>query len=164
MVVWSTESPRDLITAWRIVKTKYAAQAFDGEGARRYGGRWNSPGTSVVYVAESRALAALEMLVHLQSSEILKSYSLIPVAFPGDLVTSVTREDLPSDWRAFPSPAALQTIGDEWVARSDSLVLKVPSVAIDEEHDYLINPEHSGFPKILIGTPEPFEFDRRLMK
>jgi RES domain-containing protein len=104
------------------------------------------------------------MLVHLGASEILKSYSMIPVAFPGDLVTSVTREDLPSNWRAFPSPAALQTIGDEWVARSDSLVLKVPSVAIDEEHNYLINTEHSDFPRISVGAPEPFEFDRRLMK
>ena len=164
MVVWSTESPRSLITAWRIVKTKYAPQAFDGRAARRYGGRWNSSGTSVVYVAESRALAALEMLVHLQASEILKSYSMIPVAFPADLVTSVTREDLPSDWRAFPSPAALQTIGDEWVARSDSLVLSVPSVAIDEEHNFLINPEHPDFPALSVGSPEPYEFNRRLIK
>jgi len=104
------------------------------------------------------------MLVHLQTSGVLKSYSIIRVAFSGDLLTSVTREDLPSDWRAFPSPAVLQTIGDEWIARSDSLVLKVPSVAIDEEHDYLINPEHSDFPRISVGAPEPFEFDRRLIK
>ena len=138
------------------MKTKYAAHAFDGKGARRYGGRWNSPGTSVVYVAESRALAALEMLVHLQASEILKAYSMISVTFPTDLVTSVTREDLPSEWRAFPSPAALQAIGGEWVARSDSLVLRVPSIAIDEEHDYLINPEHSDFSRISVGAPEQF--------
>ena len=153
-----------MITAWRIVKAKHAAQAFDGKGARRFGGRWNSPGTSVVYVAESRALAALEMLVHLQASEILKSYSMIPVAFPEDLVTSVAPEDLPADWRAFPAPAALQTIGDEWVARSDSLVLSVPSVAIDEEHNFLINPEHPDFPALSVGSPEPFEFNRRLIK
>ena len=60
-------------TGWRIVKTKYAAQAFDGEGARLYGGRWNSPGLRMVYNSENVALAALEILRHLVKSSLFAS-------------------------------------------------------------------------------------------
>ena len=68
------------MTAWRIVKQKYpAAQAFAGEGARLYGGRWNSRGVSVVYAAGSQSLAVLEMLVHLDAADLLQSYVLFAV-------------------------------------------------------------------------------------
>ena len=42
-----------MATGWRIVKSRYASTAFDGEGARLYGGRWNSSGTRMVYSLES---------------------------------------------------------------------------------------------------------------
>ena len=64
------------IAAWRIFKPKHAAMAFTGEGARQFGGRWNSKGTAIVYTAGSAALAALEMLVHIASHELLEAYQL----------------------------------------------------------------------------------------
>ena len=70
-----------IVSAWRIVKARYAAQAFTGEGARTYGGRWNSPGGAVVYVSGSLALATLELLVHLQSREVLGRYVIFEVKF-----------------------------------------------------------------------------------
>ena len=71
-----------MITAWRLVKSRHARAAFDGEGARLYGGRWNSPGTRVAYASDSVALAALEVLAHLQSTAVLQAYSLATIRFP----------------------------------------------------------------------------------
>jgi RES domain-containing protein len=76
-------------TAWRILKTSRTTAAFDCEGARVFGGRWNSPGTAMVYAAESIALAALELLVHLQASHLLASYSVISATFDEGLVEQV---------------------------------------------------------------------------
>ena len=80
--------------AWRIVKASRAASAFDGEGARLYGGRWNSPGHALVYTAENVSLAALELLVHLQESALLASYLLLSVRFPPALVRKLARAGL----------------------------------------------------------------------
>jgi len=151
-------------TSWRIVKTRHLDNAFDGEGARLYGARWNSAGTRVVYTAETRALAALELLVHLQATSALQSYSLVPVRFTSNLVMSLDRGALPPDWRSYPPPRALQTIGDDWCRSHRSAVLKVPSAVVADEHNYLINPAHPRFGEITIGAAEPFAFDNRLFK
>lgn len=149
-------------TAWRIVKTRRAADAFDGEGARKFGGRWNSPGTPMIYTASSQSLAALEMLVHLKSSQILDSYSVFPVTFDEGLVEVVDHGRLPSEWRRAPVPAAVQAIGDEWVEQGRSAVLRVPSVVVPAEWNYLLNPAHADFAAITLGLAAPFEFDPRL--
>jgi RES domain-containing protein len=149
-------------TGWRIVKTKYAAQAFDGEGARLYGGRWNSPGVRMVYTSESLALAALEMLTHLGKSDLLASYSRCAVHFDDSLITSLDRSRLPANWRNYPAPPELQVLGDTWVTRGTSVVLEVPSVLIETESNYLINPLHPDFGSLTIEDVEPFVFDTRL--
>lgn len=149
-------------TSWRIVKSALAARAFDGQGARSYGGRWNSPGTGVVYTAQSEALAALELLVHLQSSRLLRSYASISARFDDALVDAVASSSLPVRWREYPAPAALQEIGDRWVAEQRSAVLRVPSAIVPAEFNYLLNPAHRDFAKVAIGKPSRFEFDRRL--
>lgn len=152
-----------MITAWRITKARYAASAFDGEGARLAGGRWTSPGLAVVYTAENAALAALEMLVHLDAAA-RPAYVLIPCTFPRDIVLRLDRRRLPPAWRSYPAPAALQQLGDAWLKSGASAVLDVPSVVIDMQSNYLLNPGHPAFGKIRIGTPGPFDFDSRLLK
>jgi RES domain-containing protein len=150
------------ISAYRIVKTKWAAFAFDGEGARRNGGRWNSVGTRMVYTAESRSLAALEVLVHLEGPA--RGYSLIRCDIPDDIsVELVADGDLPADWQDSLSPPALATLGDAWVVRGSTAVLKVRSAVVHGEYDYLLNPVHSEFDRIRIHTPEPFLYDARLV-
>ena len=153
-----------MLTAWRLIKTKHLSHAFDGEGPRLYGGRWNSPGTRVVYVSESLALAALEVLVHLQASSVLSAYSAVKVSFDDSLATAVDLSTLPANWRNSPPPAELQAIGDEWVAKGASAVLKVPSAVIDTERNFLINPIHEEFNRIVIEPPQAFEFYSRLRK
>jgi len=146
--------------AWRIVKEKHAATAFSGEGARLYGGRWNSVGTSVVYTSGSKALAALESLVHLNPPVIFR-YVAIPIAFADALVEKAA--GLPADWTEEPPPPATKDIGDLWVKEARSAVLELPSVIIPGEPNFLLNPTHPDFKKIVIGKSEPFSFDPRLL-
>jgi RES domain-containing protein len=150
-------------TGWRIVKTRFVQQAFDGEGARLYGGRWNSPGVRMIYTSESLALAALEILAHLGQSSTLASYSRCAVHFDDALFTSLDRSLLPANWRIYPAPSKLQLIGNMWIAAKTSAVLEVPSVLVETESNYLINPLHPDFGSLVIDPPEPFDFDPRLI-
>ena len=151
-----------MIRAWRIVKTRYSADAFSGEGARLYGGRWNSPGTSMVYTAGSTSLATLELLVHLSTS-VLPLFSICPVDFDDSLVEILDAATLPRDWRQSPPPISLQTLGDDWISRGSSVVLRVPSAIIASESNYLLNPAHKDFKKLVMGSMEVFELDPRLI-
>jgi RES domain-containing protein len=153
-----------MLRAWRICKTRYAASAFTGEGARLYGGRWNSPGTPVAYASESVALATLEVLVGMQDTTLLSSYSLIKLEFAEDLVERLDRRRLPSNWTEHPAAPETQRIGDLWVAKGKSAVLEVPSAVVQAEHNYLLNPTHERFARIVIHRPKPFRLDPRLLK
>jgi len=151
-----------VITAWRIVKRRHSESAFNGEGARLFGGRWNSIGTAVVYAAESRALALLELLAGLGSTSALDPYVLISVTFDEELVESLNLELLPQNWRTSPPPSDVQAIGDSWVAEGRSAILKVPSVVIPEEFNYVVNPLHPDFSSISIGEATTLHLDSRL--
>jgi len=148
--------------AWRIVKARHAATAFTGEGARRYGGRWTSPGRPAVYTSASVALATLEVLVHLDAANLLASYALIPVDIPNRLVEALDPEALPPDWRRFPAPARLQALGDAWLASLRTPALRVPSVVVPTEFNYLLNPQHPDFRKCRVGRARPHLLDPRL--
>jgi RES domain-containing protein len=151
-----------MIRAWRIVKKAFSADAFNGEGARLYGGRWNSAGVAMVYTAGSKSLATLELLVHLDSSAHLPSYSICPVDFDDKLGKVIDSAALPSNWRQSPPPTSLQTIGDEWISHQSSVVLSVASAVVPDEKNYLINPAHRDFKRLAIGAMEPFSLDSRL--
>lgn len=151
-----------MTSAWRIVKAKHAATAFDGEGARLFGGRWNSPGTPLVYLAESRSLALLEVLVHLAGEAVLASYVRFSVEFEDQQCLELDPNLLPEDWRGSPALVALQHIGDEWAKEGRSLLLAVPSAIVPEERLYLLNPRHPELGRVEIGEPEPTHMDVRL--
>ena len=150
------------VTAWRIVKQKNEKTAFSGEGARLYGGRWNSPGTALVYTAQSQSLAALEMLVHLDSADLLGGYVFFDVIIDEAMIAAVDPITLPKNWRAEPGPAKLQALGDAWIAAGTSCVLRVPSSLVPAESNYLLNPKHADFVKLKIGRAVPFRYDARL--
>lgn len=113
--------------------------------ARLFGGRWSSKGVRVVYAAESVALAVLKVLVHLDSGDVLTAYSLCSAEFDDSLVERLDRPALPANWRDYPAPARLQRVGDKWVASGSSAVLEVPSVIVETESNYLLNPAHPDF-------------------
>jgi RES domain-containing protein len=152
-----------VITAWRLVKAKYASHAFDGEGARLYGGRWNSPGIAVTYCSATASLAVLEVFANVQRADLLSRYVLMSCSFDEGLVETVDVAALPANWRHSPSPPELTSIGDDWVRSSRSPVLSVPSAIIEHERNYLINAAHPGFRRIKRSPPEPFSLDLRLL-
>jgi RES domain-containing protein len=148
--------------AFRIVKKSHALTAFSGDGAREYGGRWNHPGVPMVYAAQTRALAALESLAHYAGAERRISFVIFEVEVPDALVMRLPPESLPRDWRSEEPCAATQQLGSEWQRGGDSVALLVPSVLIPQEFCLLLNPEHPRTERVMVGWPEPFEFDARL--
>jgi RES domain-containing protein len=148
---------------YRLVKARYAARALDGSGAKTFGGRWNSPGTALVYASQTIALAALELLVHLGRGEVLNRYRLFTLTVPDLAVLTLDDAALPVDWRADPIPRSTAIIGDRWVTSGRSAALLVPSTVIPRERNCLLNPARPGFAAIAAGaTGEPFGLDPRL--
>lgn len=152
-----------IITAWRIVQTKYAPDAFSGTGAWLEGGRWNPKGVRMVYTSESIALAAFETLVNLPNATLLFNlYARISIEFDEKQVITIDKGSLPANWNASPPTDASQNIGKYWIKNSQSLILCVPSVVVPDECNYLVNPNHADFSTLKIGNTQPFKFDRRL--
>ena len=147
---------------WRIVLDGPAHDAFSGQGAKLYGGRWNSPGHAVVYGSEHKSLAALEQLVHLNPRFENTRFKAFLFQFPDSLLHKIPLADLPANWRQQPPSLPTQQAGDTWVRQRRSAVLAVPSIIIPEELNYLLNPEHPDFRKITIVQPQHFAFDPRL--
>ena len=149
--------------AFRLVKAKHAANAFTGEGARLVGGRWNLPGTPLVYVSETLSLATLETFVHLQPVDRRIRYAWFRLTIP-DSVTVDTPASLPNEWRAEPPTEATQSLGSRWAKQGQTAVLRVPSILVPGEFNLLLNPSHAHFKRIKISAPQPFDFDGRLWK
>lgn len=137
------------VAAYRLVKKKWLEIAFDGEGARLYGGRWSSRGQAGVYLAGSESLAILEVMVHLNDYRQLQHYALLKVCLPEALILSLPLEQLPEDWRDEPAPVSTAEIGDDWLQGGKSLALAVPSVVVPRELNYLLNPHHPQFNNII---------------
>lgn len=151
-----------MIRAWRILKERYADDAFTGEGSRLYGSRWNRPGTRVVHASESLSLATLEILVHLQTSRPLAAYVVFDVAFPEASVTDLDVAALPDNWRGSPAPPETRGLGDAWLRDQASAVLRAPSAILPTEFNYLLNPEHEDFAGFVIRGPRPLDVDSRV--
>jgi RES domain-containing protein len=147
---------------WRIIDRGLIREAFSGQGACDYGGRWNSPGTRMVYCSEHPALAALEKLVHIQDMEQLRqSYVLLSLDCPRELAEPLS-ERLPKNWTGDSARARLRRLGDQWIASRRALALIVPSVVLPRSNNILVNPLHPAFDQLQIGRPESCDFDPRL--
>lgn len=148
---------------WRLTLKQHTAP--DGEGARRYGGRWNKPGTPVVYTSGTLSLAALEYLVHVDSDILPDALVSVKATIPDSLrIETLDSANLPADWKDKIIPVSLQQLGTDWATRAKSPVLKVPSVVIEDEWNYVLNPLHPDFLKISWDAGRGFSFDRRLLR
>lgn len=148
----------------RITAESFAAD-LSGEGARRFGGRWNPEGIPVLYTSESVALAALEVLVNVPPEYLGEGmFSLISLTIPDDAPYQILEPaTLPVDWRSYPAPPVLAELGRQWVEGGNSLVLKVPSVVVGGTGwNYLLNPRHPEYQLIRLVQITPFIFDVRL--
>ncbi len=151
---------------WRICRAAFAAEAFSGAGARRFGGRWNSRGVPMVYASSSLALAAIELYVHLEPNQQPGDLVFLSALLPaGEPLRSVAEADLPDGWRLAENPAGLEAtraLGDGWAKAGDSLAMEVPSAALRPERNLLLNPAHPAAKEIVVTPPEPFVFDARM--
>lgn len=134
---------------------------LSGTGAKLYGGRWNSVGLPVVYTTENISLAVLEILVRTDMQSIPLTYHLIKIDIPDSIqLLSITTGKLKKEWKD--DPGYTQWMGDEFIKSNKLLLLKVPSAVVDEENNYIVNPEHSDFKKVKIIAVKKFQFDKRL--
>ena len=125
--------------------------------------RWNSKDVKLIYTSSSRALACLENIVHRSSRGLNEQFRTILVEIPENLmIERIDKTILKKDWHEFHNIFYTRKLGDQWIAKGNTAVLRVPSVIIPEEHNFLINSAHKDFSKIKYLANEPFEFDSRL--
>jgi RES domain-containing protein len=148
---------------WRICRAAYVPDAFTGEGARRFGGRWNSRGVPMVYASTSLALAAVELFVHLEPGQAPDDLVFLSATLrDAEPVLTITPAELPADWRA--DLVASRSIGDNWIRAGSALALRVPSIPIPTEWNVLINPLHPRMNELKVDAPQAFVFDARMFR
>jgi len=159
-VTWNCAALEHEILCWRLVKKTLSHQAFTGEGARKFPGRWNQRGQAMVYTAATQSLALLEMLTQ---ATVLPVYAAIAAVIPaGTMMSVIDVESLPENWREYPAPGSLGDLGGSWLQSAISPVLRVPSAVLPTEFNYLLNPAHPDFTSIRIGSSRDLLLDERL--
>ncbi|MDQ2077358.1 RES family NAD+ phosphorylase [Marinimicrobium sp. ABcell2] len=154
-------------SGWRVAAPDFATsveEMLSGEGSLLYGGRWNSKGVRVVYLGTSLAQASMELLVHLSRANVLKGYVKMEVTFGEEHLQHIAIDDLPDDWADDTMASSVQAVGDAWVEDQSSLILQVPSAAINGEYNYLLNPSHPDIDQVTVSDIMPHSFDPRVLK
>lgn len=129
------------------------------------GGRWNHPGTRMVYTADTLALAAIEKFVHLGDEGRTLKFVYYRIDIPAHIRMEERRlQEMPADWKTHPAPQSTMDIGTRWVLDARSSILKLPSITIETGCNYLLNPLHPDFKRIAISSAKPFRFDSRMWK
>jgi RES domain-containing protein len=150
---------------WRICREAHASTAFSGEGARRFGGRWNSRGVPMVYTSTSLALAAVEYFVNLEPNLAPGDLVSISATLPeGEPARTMQPAELLDGWWCEESLAATRELGDRWIQAATSLAMLVPSAPIHKEWNVLVNPIHPDIKELKIEPPQPFVFDARMFQ
>jgi RES domain-containing protein len=148
---------------YRIAHKKWSKQLT----ASGFPARWNSGGIFIVCTAESRALACLENVVHKGPADFLVPFIIMDILIPDDLkILEISIKDLPTNWSKSGGLGyrKCQPYGDNWILKSGSAILKVPSAIVPKESNYLLNPKHPDFSRISIISEESFTFDDRIKK
>ena len=149
---------------YRIARKRHLND-LTGAGAKTFGGRWNHRGTALIYTSETRALAMVEFLVHVSWMQAPNDLGIATLEIANGIQPErLSPTDLPEDWRIYPAPPRLADLGTGWVQSKRSLLLQVPSAVVDQEHNILINPEHSDLARVTVLEVKDLEFDRRLLK
>jgi len=154
------------VRLWRVVLPRRADDALSGEGARRYGGRWNHSGQAAVYTSTTLSLAVLEWLANVDPSDGPAELVAVTYELPKDEpVMRLGANDLPAGLRGYPVPKALQRLGAEWIGTGATVALAVPSVVLPfaEEHNIVLNPTHAGITRVTEHRRERVTLDPRLI-
>lgn len=151
---------------WRLERARRVPNVLTGEGARQFGGRWNSEGVPLVYTSSVASLTVLEKLVYVRPGQVPEDLVLLAIDLPAAWrITEWTIADLPADWSAFPAPRALRERGDTWAASKSTPVLRVPGAPCQEDSNLLLNPRFPNFAEsCTVTTIRPFRFEQRLLR
>lgn len=148
------------MTIYRLSIEQYKDD-LSGTGAKLFGGRWNTAGIPVLYTTENISLAVLEILVRTTIDLIPLHYYLLKLELPDNLgITIINKSKLKKEWKN--DVSYTQWMGSEFLRSGKSVALKIPSAIIDEEHNFILNTEHTEFKKIKITSSKKFSFDKRL--
>jgi RES domain-containing protein len=145
---------------YRISSPKYI-EDLSGAGSKQYGARWNDKGVAMVYFAESRAMAVMEVLVHLRPEDIDKDFILAEFEISDDSILTINISDLPENWKEESEVETLKEIGNKFIKENKFLIMKVPSVIIEEDYNLVFNPNHPHAHKIKLIEKRIFKFDVR---
>lgn len=110
-------------------------------------------------MADCVALAVLENLVHLSREDFPVGYVVIGAVIPSN-VEILSYDQL----RAVDGDLEPQVLGDRWIESETSAVLRVPSAVVPSEFNYVLNPRHRDFFRIVAEMAIPFTFDERLFQ
>ncbi|GAA4456918.1 RES family NAD+ phosphorylase [Nibrella saemangeumensis] len=144
---------------YRITRAMYAGSLVASGGAAR----WNSRGKFVIYTAATRALACLENVVHRSGEGLQDLFRVMVIEVPEQLhQEEISLDILPATWAEFQNYYQCQQIGDAWLQRMQTAVLRVPSAIVPNEYNYLLNPTHPDFARVRLIQTEPFLFDPRI--
>lgn len=146
---------------FRIGKEQYSKD-LSGNGAKLYGGRWNNTGVPCVYTSQSRALALLEYSANVGMDFIPPNLCFTLIEIETDLIDETVFENLPKDWNAIPSSSSTKLLGSTKLAQSNLPILKVPSVIIPNEFNYIINPLFLDNNSLKIIDIEKYTYDFRI--
>ncbi|HEY6412190.1 MAG TPA: RES family NAD+ phosphorylase [Edaphobacter sp.] len=149
---------------YRLLRKKFSATPFDGEGSFRFGGRWSSVGTRVVYTAEHLSLAMIEYLAHIDPSLAPED----PVLAVAEVPDTVSRIRIPANklarnWKLYPAPHTLAKYGDSFASDAKAAILIIPSVIADTEDNWILNPAHPDFQLISKPSVMPYPLDPRIL-
>ena len=150
---------------YRVLRKAHAKNPFDGQGAFLFGGRWSSPGVRLSYASEHQSLAMLEYFVHLDSEDAPNDLILAVAELPSEAAGErITAEALPPEWRDSPAPSSLSEIGNSFVKRGEHVAMAVPSALAPSENNWLVNPAHRDFGRIVVKAAEPLRYDTRMFR
>ena len=149
---------------WRLCRRAFAKEPLNGEGGLYASARWHTFPRPVVYASHSLSLACLEVLVHLDPELMPPDFVAIEIDVPSNVtIKEIEVAALPKSWRRYPAPRTLQSLGNAWLTERSSAVLRVPSVVVPTEQNYLINPLHPDARRITVVSKSRFSFDPRLL-
>jgi RES domain-containing protein len=138
------------------------ARDLTGKGAELFGGRWNAIGIPCVYTSATKSLSVLEYAANVKLSQLPKQLSITACKIPDNCWKEFPVASLPADWQQRPFTGSTVKFGSALLLKKEWLALKVPSVIIPGEFNYILNPLHADFKKIKIVSVEAFLFDQRI--
>lgn len=135
---------------YRVAQIENREAVFSGDGGLYVAGRWNYKGRKVVYCSESISLCTLEWLSHNGLSVSGFCYYRFSINIPNDWIVQYNISDLPKEWNFTPALDKTRDFAEKMLFSNPKyLAMKLPSVVIPEEYNYIINTLHQSYPDVL---------------